>query len=218
MIYERVAADAPIEQGDLFRCVPSLEISLSELPRVDGSGEQLTRWRDIAAGLSESSERVRVLVEVEPVLAIAVTQNCDAARKGSICLCQVERYLDVAGQQSEPKDAKAWQSLIVRMMRTNPRLFYLPPAPEFGLAERMAADFSIIQRIPRADLEEMRSGFRVARLKPVAAEHLRESLAFFFRRYAFNEWYPLDREEFLAYQASCREPVAPYEWQRPPAT
>jgi len=41
-----------------------------------------------------------------------------------------------------------------------------------------------------------------------------EALAHFFRRYAYNEWYPLTKEEFAAYAADCPEPVAPYSWQR----
>jgi hypothetical protein len=63
------------------------------------------------------------------------------------------------------------------------------------------------------ELEEMRGHHRSARLLPLAAEHFRETLSFFFRRYADNEWYPLTASEFQAYKAECPEAVEPYPWQ-----
>ena len=49
-------------------------------------------------------------------------------------------------------------------------------------------------------------------LNAVAMEHFREVLSNFFRRYAFNEWYPLTTEEFKSYDEQCG-PVAPFDWQ-----
>ena len=68
----------------------------------------------------------------------------------------------------------------------------------FGLGARSAVDFRVVLPVPRLDLESMRD-LRIARLNQVAREHFREALSHFFRRYAFNEWYPLNREEFNAY-------------------
>ena len=77
---------------------------------------------------------------------------------------------------------------------------------------RLAADFRVIIRVPRVDLENMRDR-RLCRLNALAKEHFRESLGQFFRRYAYNEWYPLTRDEFQAYSDDSPEEIRPYPWQ-----
>jgi hypothetical protein len=221
MIYERVAPDAPIQQGDLFRCIPRVELSLSKIPIVDGLDTRQATWQEILqhpslAEGAEGSRPIPAVFAVKPVLAIAITQNCDAVRARDICLCEVDTFLTVAGQREAPKNPDKWQSLIIRTAKANPKIFYLPAAPEFGIHDRMAADFRIVLRVPRVDLEAMRSEFRIAKLNAVANEHFRESLAHFFRRYAYNEWYPLTSDELSAYQEKCPEEVEAYPWQRPP--
>jgi hypothetical protein len=212
MIYERVTTDDPIQQGDIFRNIPRVELSLSTLAVIDGDGQREMNWRDV---LTESREptTTTVLLPIKPVPAIVITQNCDAVRGEDICLCQIDDFLTAVGQFNPPKDAKNWQSLIIRHSKTNPRLFYLPPDDRFGLPSRMAADFRVILRVPRPDLENMKD-FRIARLNHLAAEHFREALSYFFRRYAHNEWYSLNKEEFQAYADKCPEPVTAYPWQQ----
>lgn len=221
MIYERVSPESPIQQGDLFRCVPRVEMSLAQIPVIDGLQTRQTSWRELVKSSSvgqfpENAQPVAAVLAIKPVLAIAITQNCDAARARDLCLCQVDKFLTVVGQKEAPQNSKKWQSLIIRMMRTNPKFFYLPEDSVFGINERMAADFRVIIRVAREDLEAMRADYRIARLKPLATEHFRESLSFFFRRYAFNEWYPLTPDEFQAYKGESQEPVDPYAWQKPP--
>jgi len=67
--------------------------------------------------------------------------------------------------------------------------------------------------VPMWDLMDLRK-FRVGTLNSVANEHFRECLGHFFRRYSYNEWYPLTQEQFLAYRESKKsEEITPYEWQ-----
>jgi hypothetical protein len=55
----------------------------------------------------------------------------------------------------------------------------------------------------------------MGRLNDVATEHFRESLGQFYRRYPYNEWYPLTPEEAAAYaDAKKLEAVELYEWQK----
>src|SRR5262249_19531987 len=105
------------------------------------------------------------------------------------------------------------QKAIINFARTNPRFFYLPSDLNFGFANRRMTDFRVIIRVPRIDLEQMKD-LRPARLNDVATEHLREALGHYFRRFAYNEWYPLDKEEFEAYSAQSPESIEPYPWQQ----
>ncbi len=211
MIYESVKIDDPIRQGDIFRNVPRVDLSLADLVVVDDDDSRQTTWRDLVLEGS-ATQGIAAVLPVKAVTAIVITQDCDAVRGKYLSLCQMDEYLTSIGQKDPPKSPKKWQSLIVEQARTNPRLIYFPAAPEKGINERMAVDFRVILRLPRTDLEALRES-RIGRLNPIATEHFRETLAHFFRRYAFNEWYPLTNEEFEEYAKERRELIEPYAWQ-----
>jgi hypothetical protein len=111
-----------------------------------------------------------------------------------------------------PTTTKKWVSLITGKGRIVHRLFYLPPDESIGFPDRMAADFRVVFQILRADLENSRQ-LRVGRLNSTALDHFRESFAEYFKRYAFNEWYPLSKEEFQEYKTAAQEDIPPYSWQ-----
>lgn len=201
----------PIVQGDIFRDVPRVELSLSKMAIVSDQVIETT-WRQVLE--NGPPQELAMVVSVEPVFGIVVTQNCDAARGKYLCLAQVDPFLEVIGQQDKPpKTPKKWMSMITKHARTNLRYFYLPEDAELGFSQRMAADFRVIIRLPREDLENLRDR-RIGRLNDVATDHFRESLGQFFRRYAYNEWYPLNQQEAQAYQSDCPEPIELYDWQK----
>ena len=211
MIYEVVGSTEPVQQGDIFRNIPRVDFSLSSLAIIDDDNEPKNMtWRDIV--MSNPAAPISAVLAVKPVTAIVITQNCDATRGQTLSLCQVEEYL-TAVNQSAPKSPKAWQSLLMKFSRTNNRFFYLPEGNRFGMTVRSVVDFRVVLPVPRVDLESMRD-LRVARLNRVALEHFRESISHFFRRYAFNEWYSLTREEFNSYADQAGEPVTAFEWQK----
>lgn len=208
MIYETVPADHPILQGNLFRHVPRVDFSLATIPVVEDDGTHEERWADVPL-----NSEIAAVLAVKSVTGIVVTQNCDAQRGEYLCLAQVDPFLSALRQSAPPKNPDKWQSLIMAQAKANNRLFYLPADQTVGFAEPMIADFRIIVRVPRSDLENLRI-HRVGTLNKVASEHFREALSHFFRRYAYNEWYPLTKDQFEAYSARCEEPVAPFPWQK----
>lgn len=212
MIYDQVDAQSPIRQGDIFRRIPRVDLSLAALAIVgEDDSYRKTSWRDALAD-NDNGSPIAALLPIKPVDAIVITQNCDAVRGEYLCLCQIDAFLPSIGQSEPPKSADKWQSLIIKKAREMPRLFYLPPDPSLGFLESMAADFRVLLRIPRTDLEDLRD-HRIARLNHESFEHFRESLAHYFRRYAYNEWYPLTKEQYEAYAKACGESVKPYPWQ-----
>jgi hypothetical protein len=209
MIYEVSNSDDAIKQGDIFRDIPRVDLSLATMAVVDAEGQRAISWSDVVEEFAASP--ITALVAVRPVLGIVITQDCDTARGEFLCLSQLDDFLRSSGQ-SVPSSAKKWKDLLIKHSRTNLRLFYLPAEPQVGIETRMAADFRVLIRIPRVDLENMR-GKRLCRLNALAKDHFRESLGQFFRRYAYNEWYPLTKEEFQAYSGDSSEEIKPYPWQ-----
>lgn len=213
MIYEEVNATAPIRQGDIFAGVPRVELSLDQLSLVD-EAEQPTSaaWKDL---VSEKRDRVAAICCLKAVSAIVISQDCDALRASDISLCEIRPLAEVDGMFKTPgKGAEWWAKMIPQQCQRNLKWFYLPPAPLVQFSERMAVDFRITVRVALADLTALMH-LRRARLNPEADEHFRERLSEFFRRYPYDEWYPLNQTEFAAYQRNDPE-AAPKAWQSQP--
>jgi len=208
MIYEFPDSSAPIRQGDIFLSLPRVEISLTDVVIVSEDGESLAKWVEVA----EKGEPVNVIVPVRPVAAIVVTQDCDAFRSRDITLCEIRNFREVEGKSKETNKPKGWKNILTQHARINQKWFYLPLDEKLGFNEKMAVDFMVTIRVSRVELEEFRD-FRKARLNEIADEHFRERIGEFFRRYPYDEWYPLNQEELRAYMKEYPD-IQPFPWQK----
>jgi len=213
MIYDPVLNDAPISQGDIFTSLPRVEVSLKKVFVVDAdlSPYEMT-WADAAESRTGASQMVRAILPLYPVDAIVITQSCDAVRADNVSLCEIVS-VDKMLTDSQTWSTKTWARVLSKQDTENLRWFYLPPGGAAGFRERMAVDFRTVIHLPTEELEAFKQ-LRKGRLNKVAYEHFREKLAQFFRRYPYNPWYPLDKNEFMEYQNTQHEAVKPYEWQQ----
>lgn len=209
MIYDQVDPSEPIRQGDIFRNVPRVDFSASRLTVLDEKDCRQTTWIDSVEDGS-ATEGVAAILPINAVMAIVISQNCDTARGEYVSLCQIDLFSKVVS--TPPTTPKKWADLIVKHSREHLRYFYLPPNPSLGIVDRMAADLRILLRVPRIDLEFLRTN-RIGRLNYLGSEHFRENIAQFFRRYPYDEWYPLNRDEFEEYQKRSTETIPRFPWQ-----
>jgi hypothetical protein len=208
LIYEFPRQDSAIRQGDIFMGLPRIEVSLERLPVLETDGSTVEcEWRDIAKRNSE----VVAILPLRPVSAIVASQDCDAANAPDVTLCEIRPFVQVERKSSQTTSAKSWKNLLTQHARLNLKWFYLPPDPNVGFDQKMAVDFLTTLRVPRLDLERLRD-FRKGRLNGIAEEHFRERISEFFRRYAYDEWYPLNREELESYKAEYPD-SEPFPWQ-----
>ena len=208
MIYDFPEPSSPICQGDIFIGVPILDLADDELSVIDDKGgAQILPWAEFAS----DGQTVRALIAVRPTIAIVGTQECDAIRAPNITLFEVRPFRDVERKSKDTSKPSKWVPIITQHARVNQKWFYLPADERVGFTAKMGADFLTPIRIPRIALERLIS-FRKGRLNEVAGQHFRERLAEFFRRYAYDEWYPLTRDELAEYQKSHPD-AAPFPWQ-----
>ena len=213
MIYEFPPADAPLRQGDVCVGLPRVEVPLLELEIVGDTGPLKTNWDTI---LRSGEQEVSAILPVRPVKAIVATQDCDASRNPDITLCEIRDFRVVEGKAKDAKSPKSWVPILTQHARLNLKWFYLPPDAQIGFGDKCAVDFAVTIRVPRVELEEMRH-LRKGRLNPLAEEHFRERIGEFFRRYAYDEWYPLSPEELAQYRKNYPD-AEPFPWQQPDAS
>ena len=208
MIYEFPDQTAPIRQGDIFIGLPRVDLSLEEILLVDEAGERIAKWEDLA----NHSNPLNIIVPVRPVASIVATQDCDAYNSRDITLCEIREFRDVERKSKDTQSPKKWKNILTQHARLNQKWFYLPPAEQLGFSDKMAVDFLVTLRVPRGDLDNLRS-LRRGRLNAVADEHFRERIGEFFRRYPYDEWYALDKEEMAAYSREYPDAEL-FPWQR----
>ena len=165
-------------------------------------------WREIAS----QQEEVTAVFPLRPVAAIVATQDCDATHSQDITLCEIRLFSDVYPNAAQTSTPRAWKNIITQHARVNQKWFYLPSDQRIGFMHKMAVDFMLTLRVPRVELEALRD-LRKGRLNSVADEHFRERIGEFFRRYPYDEWYPLNQDELKAYVGQYPD-VKPFPWQQ----
>jgi hypothetical protein len=211
MIYEFPDESEPIRQGDIFYPIPNLTIDLDQIPILDKEGvPEVKKWEELSEFPSSAT------IAIGQAWGIVASQDCDTARSQTISLFTISPIEITTGNKDEYKDKSAhwWMERITKKSKIDrDKWFYLPPDAQLGFSERMVVVFQNILQLQRANLDSRKEILRKGRLNKEADEHFRESIAQFFRRYPYNEWYPLNKEEFEAYAEDKKEFIPPYPWQ-----
>jgi len=208
MIYERPRSGDPIRQGDIFVGVPRVDISLHRIAVATERGPVEKSWSEIQNG----EKNVEALLPVSSVTAIVISQDCDALRAPDISLCEIRPFVDVHREAKQTVKPESWMSVITSHPRRHPKWFYLPPDGKI-FTQRMGVDFFSTFRLVRVELQSILS-FREIRLIDIARTHFRERIGEFFRRFPYDEWYPLSQEEFLIYRERVASDAQPFDWQK----
>ncbi|MGD0750299.1 MAG: hypothetical protein ABSA23_02710 [Anaerolineales bacterium] len=194
MIYEVPKPDEPIRQGDIFRYIPRIEFDLGKLPVMEGKEILSKDWINVS-----KINPITMIVAARPVEAIVINQNCDVVRTDDIALCEISTIDKVVPLSKDTKTPRSWERLITKHSRENLKWFYLPIDDDI-FKEKMAVDFRSVLHASRVYLEKNLEQLRIGRLNKIATEHFRERLSEYFRRYPYDEWYPLDKSEFEEYR------------------
>ena len=209
MIYEKVPPECPIRQGDIFVMLPQPILpdpkNITCISQEDGN-IYATTWDSVAG-----QPKKLIAMPVVTSMGIVATQNCDAFRKPLITFFKVDQYDSVSKEALNANVVKRIKFL-TQSSRLRLAWLYLPKDSSCGFDQKMAVSFLEPFQVHRSFLEPQISLYRKCRLTKVAYEHYRERIAQFYRRYPYNEWYPLDRDEFKAYKEEYPEAEA-YSWQ-----
>jgi hypothetical protein len=211
MFYEFPSSSEIIEQGDIFLNIPRVDIDFEmEILGEENKPESIT-WEEIVA----NNKDVSGILGITSVPAIVATQKCDAQKEDYITLCEIVKLSEFpAFTTLEIQSPKNRVDTLVKKNREMPGIFYLPPNDVIGFTNRMAVNFLSTIRLRRKNLEQFKSN-RKGRLNKIAYEHFREKLSHFFHRYAWNEWYILNKKEIGEHDTYSKlNPTELFEWQK----
>jgi hypothetical protein len=207
VIYTFPSTSDPIRQGDIFFGVPRIDFNLEKIPVLVDDHFEETAWDDLAF----EDKPITALMGAKPVKAIVISQDCDSLRVPDITLCEIRDFRSIELKCKDTQKPNKWVKIITQHARINQKWFYLPPDNNIGFKDKMGVDFLLTIRIHRVDLEKLRFR-RKGCLNEVARNHFRERISEFYRRYSYNEWYPLNKEEIEFYQKDYPD-AEPYPWQ-----
>lgn len=213
MIYTFPTLSDPIKQGDIFVDIPCIQFEPGKLYILEQEQDKISSisWDELVF----EKKDVAAVLGVSLVPAIVASQNCDTQRKDYITLCEIIKITKVkAFENIEEKTLRNVAKDLVKHNREKPEIFYLPPEDKMGFDDRMIVNFSNTIRLYREDLEKFIEN-RKGRLNDVAYEHFREKLSHFFHRYAWNDWYILNKEELTKHgDYSSLKPNQLYPYQK----
>lgn len=188
MIYKNVSVNKPIRQGDIFHNLSLVRFDLEDLLTFQDDNSIIpTTWEKI------ESKEVQILAYLEKTYAIVLSQDCDCLRNPYLSLIVIKPL------NKNFQTPKNWMKFIINLNKRSPSKMYLPPDNKFNIPMRMQIDFSHIFPMGRKNLEALRK-LRLARLNKEAMEHYREKAAYYFHRYGFDDFYPLNKLEMDNYE------------------
>jgi hypothetical protein len=210
LIYVTRDDAADVYQGDIYASVPFVHLSLSEPVFFTSPNAAPATWSSCVAAVANGD--IIASVPLRASLAMVISQDCDAARDDSfVTLCEVDDFRRVHPDIGDRTSADQLQKQITKVSKIVLRWFYLPiDTDRPDLNRKNAADFRVTTRLTVRDLRTLH---RVAGLNETAREHLRHRIAYFFQRYAVDEWYALDAAELRAYRRDGHPDTAAFEWQ-----
>jgi hypothetical protein len=202
MIYKNVSINKPIRQGDIFHNLSLVRFDLLDLLTFQDDNSILaTTWEKI-----EPSE-IQILANLEKTHAIVLSQDCDCLRSPFLSLIVIKPL------NKNFKTQKNWMDFIINLNKRSPSKMYLPPDDKVNIPIRMQIDFSHIFPIDRKNLEALRK-LRLARLNKEAMDHFREKAAYYFHRYGYDEYYPLNKAEMDSYEMKEDEKYNRHRYQK----
>lgn len=202
--YKRLFNDADIEQGDIFSTLPFLSLDSTSITEVIADSDLKYKQIDLNSYVQDDSEK-NIVVSAKIGPGIIITQNCDMLRSSYVSYCAIRKYEEVEKSFPSPEKVKKRVDFLTKEYAHKTKYFYLPVENPHGFSERMAVDFSTIHQVKLEVLKGLASK-RMGRLSEVPLEHFRSKLGHYFKRFAYDPWYVLNKDELDIYKQSI-EPL-----------
>jgi hypothetical protein len=224
-VYSKLSAGEQIRQGDIFRWLPKVELLLGEasLPMVIEPKEEGGRMIDWCKFVL-TSKTLTTFASVRSVYGIVISQDCDASHCMNLTFAEIKPFKEINGfrEMAEPPNPNSVIKIVTEHARKNQKWYFLSESDDLGFNRKMGVDFESLFEVNREMLVKNIDLLRLGRLDDeVAWPHFRERVAEFFRRYPYNEWYPLNSEEASIYEDKQQKSdpnfkLDPrYRWQNP---
>lgn len=203
-MYKVPSSREPIRQGDIFRWLPKVELPYgpANLPLLyDPDGREIDWLVEVAPNEQIST----ATATVRTALGIVISQDCDASRCMNVVFAEIKPFIKIFPSFSESPTPRAVIDVVTTHSRKNQKWYFLAENVDLQFDKKMGVDFESIFEVRREMLEKYKEPMRIGRLDDdVAWPHFRERVAEFFRRYPYNEWYPLNSEEAKHYEENKR--------------
>lgn len=215
-----------IDQGDIFISIPVIRLETNSIEQIieTESGDIQFKNMPLSTYIPDESKKTNLVVSsIEWKTGIIITQSCDASRDEYLTFCEIKKIEDVdkvyANDIANGEIKRKVKFLAKKEYVHQHKYFYLLQDPAFFDGEKMVIDFKTIFQVKKDIIENLQNK-RIAKLSEIPLEHLRVKLANYFKRFAYDSWYILNKNEYDVYyteekknaNANELKLVKPYPW------
>ena len=224
--YNIPSAGDKIDQGDIFVSIPVMRLEKDSIQQIieTENGDIQFKNMPLSTYVPDESKKTELVVSsVEWKSGIIITQSCDASRDEYLTFCEIKKIEEVdkvyANGIASGKIERKVTFLAKKEYTHQHKYFYLLQDSSFFDGEKMVIDFKTIFQVKKDIIESLQSK-RIAKLSETPLEHLRVKLANYFKRFAYDSWYILNKSEYDIYYAEEKKTldanelklVKPYPW------
>lgn len=211
--YKTPAVEDDLNQGDIFISVPFVQLESKIITQMAESDNRLKEM-DISSHVPDENQKTDLIVaSIIWKPGIIISQNCDAAREEYLSFCEIRKLEDI--------DKDYAQIIHKGMVRTTEYLskkeyqhqfkyFYLLQDPEIFDGNKMAVDFRRIYQVKKEIIDELKNK-RITKLTDKSLDHFRSKLANYFKRFAYDGWYVLNKSEYDLFYNEAKKKMPDHE-------
>lgn len=204
--YKSISLSDALEQGDIFDRLPIFNLDSEILTQMivkestPGNYDFDSKEIDLKDYVPDETEKIEnVISSVLWRPGIIITQNCDVVREDYLSFCEIRKLEDVDKQYAGlTKLDRKVEFLAKKEYKHQYKYFYLLQNQSIFNDNKMVVDFSRIYQVKREIIENLKNK-RMIGLSSTPLEHLKIKLSNYFKRFAYDGWYVLNKEEYSVY-------------------
>ncbi|MDD2681090.1 MAG: hypothetical protein PHE20_03255 [Patescibacteria group bacterium] len=220
--YKIPVTEDDLNQGDIFESIPFVQLDSKIVTQMVETENDL-KTMDISSHVPDEDQKTDLVVaSIMWKPGIVISQNCDATREEYISFCEIRRledtdkdYAQIAHKSVERKI----EYLSKKEYQHQFKYFYLLQDQGVFDGNKMAVDFRRIYQVKKEIIDALKNK-RIARLTDKSLDHFRSKLGNYFKRFAYDGWYVLNKGEYDIFYDNARKKlndhelsfIKPYPW------
>lgn len=220
--YKTPSTEDDLNQGDIFISLPFVQLESKIVTQMIESDNEL-KDIDISSYVPDEDQKTDLVVaSIIWKPGIIISQNCDATREEYLSFCEIRKLEDIDKDYAQiihKTIERKIDYLSRKEYQHQFKYFYLLQDQGIFDGNKMAVDFRRIYQVKKEIIDALKNK-RTIKLGGRSLDHFRSKLGNYFKRFAYDGWYVLNKEEYDIFYDNARKKmkdpelnlIKPYPW------